>query len=177
MEIFTNGVGSSDVAAMLAATTAMLPQFVNGGDWLDRATLKANFPAGPDYLGKLARVNDVWGSVRTSLICEFDGTTYYWRPQRTDYAVPSTQSSGTINLVPLVSAPATILKSNLVGALNLNLSTVDVWPGCTFDITAPSVLNLNVLQFTGLIGGLTSAILGGSRKMARYDSDGWRIVS
>jgi mRNA-degrading endonuclease HigB of HigAB toxin-antitoxin module len=177
MEINGQAAIDAAVAAAVAAATMGLPKYVNNGEWLTRADLKANFPASNDQLGKLARVLDVWGTVRTTLICEYDGTMYYWRPQRTDYAVGTPQNTGNIALIPLVTAPAIIMKSNLLGAVNLQLSTTDVWPGCTFDITAPSIIGLNLLQFTGLIGGLTSALLGGSRKVARYDSDGWRIVS
>lgn len=145
-----------------ASDIAALPQYVNNGDWLTRAQLKALFPAAAAQLGKLARVSDVWGSVRTSMICEADGATYYWRPQRTDYAVPMTQTSGALALIPLVTAPSLVFKSTLLGNMTLTPTTNDdVWPGCFFDVQAPGGLGLFTFTIGGLVGGLTTTLLGG----------------
>lgn len=156
-------------------TKAEVPNFINGGAFQTVANLLANFPAAVGYRGMYARVSDLWGSVATVMICEYDGTSYYWRPQRTDYAITSTQTSGTMNLVPLVNAPEIALQSTLLGALNLALSTSNVWPGCQFRVRAPASIGLFSLTFTGLIGGLTSTILGGSEKTAVYTAQWWRV--
>lgn len=106
---------------------ASIPTYVNGGAFQTVAELKANFPASAAVIGKLARVTDLWTAVRTTMICEYDGANYYWRPQRTDYAISSSQSSGTMNMIPLITAPNVVLKDTLLGNLTLNLMTVDAW--------------------------------------------------
>lgn len=166
-----------DLSRMVTQTQLnALPTYVNNGMWITRADLKASFPASADTVGKLARVLDVWGTVRTSLICEYDGKNYYWRPQRTDYAVQSAQRNGAVQLVPLITAPTIVFTDSLSGNLELQLSTVDVWPGCRYDVTAPSSLGLFTMSFTGLLGGLSSLLGGGARKQAVYTADGWRIA-
>lgn len=139
------------------------------------AQLVGTYPASATHLGKYARVTDLWGSVDEIMRCSSDGVTYYWRPQRTDYAVTSTATSGTMNLVPLISAPEIALQSTLVGNMTLALSSVNVWPGCQFKVRSPSSIGIFSLQFTGLIGGAVSNILGGSDKTAIYTSAGWRV--
>ncbi|CUX21166.1 hypothetical protein CFBP6626_07155 [Agrobacterium tumefaciens] len=153
---------------------AEVPNFINGGAFQTVANLLANFPAAVGYRGMYARVSDLWGSVQTVMICEYDGTNYYWRPQRTDYAVTSTQTSGTMSLVPLVTAPEIALQTTLVGAMTVTPSNTNVWPGCQFRILAPPNLGVYTLTITGLIGGLTSLILGGGEKTVVYTANGWR---
>lgn len=157
------------------ALKAEVPAFINNGAFQTVANLLANFPPAAQYRGMYARVSDLWGAISTAMVCEYDGTIYYWRPQRTDYAVTSTQTTGTMNLVPLVSAPEIAMQSTLLGAVTLALSSVNVWPGCQFRVRAPASLGIFGLTFTGLIGGLTSSILGGSEKTAVYTAQGWRV--
>lgn len=155
-------------------TKGEVPNFINGGAFQTVANLLANFPAASQYRGMYARVSDLWGTVQTVMICETDGTNYYWRPQRTDYAITSTQTSGTMSLVPLVTAPEIALQSTLLGAMTVTPSNTNVWPGCQFRIRAPSSIGLFSLTLTGLIGGLTSTILGGGDKTVVYTANGWR---
>ncbi|MEH3109023.1 MAG: hypothetical protein PGN22_02830 [Agrobacterium cavarae] len=155
-------------------TKAEVPNFINGGAFQTVANLLANFPAASQYRGMYARVSDLWGNVSTVMICEFDGTTYYWRPQRTDYSVTSAQTSGAISLVPLVTPPITTMQATLLGNVTVTPSNTNVWPGCTFKLFAPSNLGVFSITFTGLIGGLTSTLLGGSTKEITYTSAGWR---
>jgi hypothetical protein len=75
-------------------TRAEVPNFINGGAFQTVSDLLANFAPSSQYRGMYARVSDLWGSVSTAMICEYDGTNYYWRPQRTDYSVTSTQNIG-----------------------------------------------------------------------------------
>lgn len=157
-------------------TKSEVPNFINGGAFQTVASLLASYPAAAQYKGMYARVSDLWGSVSTVMICESDGVTFYWRPQRTDYAVPSTQTSGTMNLIPLISAPVTVLQSTLIGAMTITPTNTNVWPGCTFVVHAPASLGLFSITITGLIGGLTSAILGGSAKSIVYTSSGWKAA-
>jgi len=157
------------------ASLSQVPNFINNGAFQTVANLLANFPAGSSFLGKYARVSDLWGSVSTVMICEQDaGTgTYYWRPQRTDYAIPSTQTSGTLSLIPMVTAPVINMQSTLLGAVTVTPATTNVWPGCRFEINAPASLGIFSVSFNGLVGGLVQTILGGNRKTLIYSSAGW----
>lgn len=155
-------------------TRAEVPNFLNEGAFQTVASLLANFPASAQYRGMYARVSDLWGSVSTAMICEYDGTNYYWRPQRTDYSVVSTQTSGSVSLIPLLTAPVITMQATLLGNVTVTPSTTNVWPGCTFKIFAPSSLGLFSITFTGLIGGITSTLLGGATKEVTYTSSGWR---
>lgn len=155
-------------------TKAEVPNFINGGAFQTVSNLLTNFPAASQYRGMYARVSDLWGSVSTAMICEYDGTNYYWRPQRTDYSVVSTQTSGSMSLIPLVTAPVTVLNATLLGNVNVTPTTTNVWPGCQFEIYAPSNLGLFAINITGLLGGVTSTLLGGSSKTVTYTASGWR---
>lgn len=177
-----SGYASAASVALLAQNMsdsfAAVPQYVGAGVRMTVAQMKANFPAAAATLGKLCKVSDLWGSVATTMVCEQDTTGsigYYWRPQRTDYATAtSTATGGSMTLTPLVNAPSIIFKAALVSALTLNLATTDVWPGCRFEITAPSSLGLNLFTIAGLLGGLTTTLLGGAKKTAIYTtSNGW----
>lgn len=155
-------------------TRAEVPNFINGGAFQTVANLLTNFPAASQYRGMYARVSDLWGSVSTAMICEYDGTNYYWRPQRTDYSVVSTQTSGSMSLIPLVTAPVTVLNATLLGNVSITPTTTNVWPGCEFEIYSPSNLGLFGVNITGLLGGVTSVLLGGSAKKITYTAAGWR---
>ncbi len=155
-------------------TRPEVPNFINGGAFLTVSDLLTSFAPSSQYRGMYARVSDLWGSVSTAMICEYDGTNYYWRPQRTDYSITSTQTSGSLSLVPLVTAPVIALQSTLLGGMTITPSVTNVWPGCTFKIHAPASLGIFSITFTGLIGGITSLLLGGSTKEVTYTAQGWR---
>lgn len=149
-------------------------RYVNNGDPLPVATLLSSFSASQTYVGWYAVVSDLWGSVQEVMRCSYDGNTYYWRPQRTDYAVASTQTSGAMSLVPLVSAPIIALQSTLLGNMTVTPTTTNVWPGCTFTIQAPSGLGIFSLSVSGLVGGLVGTLLGGSTRTITYTASGWK---
>lgn len=142
---------------------------------MTRAQLKANYPAGPDYVGRYARVSDLWSSVDEVMRCCFDGVGHYWRPQRTDYAVDMPATSGAISLVPLQTPPTIKFPNTLLGNINITPTSDDVWPGCFFDITAPGTIGLFSFTIGGLVGGLTKLLLGGGNTRITYTrSNGWR---
>ena len=158
--------------AIMAATT---PQFVGGSSaFQTRAQLLAGYPCNSVQLGYLAHVSDVYGSVASTLVCETDGNTYYWRPQRADYSVVSTQTTGTLTLTPLTSAPIIYLSSTPTGTVGIALSTTNAWPGATFHIYAPASITLNGINITGLIGGGTVPLLQGTDKIVTYTTSGWK---
>lgn len=152
--------------------------FVNSGGEQSVADLLANFPANAANQFKYARVSDLWGSVRTIMICERDASGYYWRPQRTDYApAPVPMTTGTMTLLPLVTAPVINLTGTLLGNISVTPSAVNAWPGATFTVTSNSVLGLFGINLTGLVGGGTVPLLsGGIRTLTYFSGTGWKAA-
>lgn len=147
--------------------------FVNSGAYQTVAQLLANYPAGVATLGMYGRVNDLWGGVRSVMVCEYDGTSYYWRPQRTDYAVPTSTATGNISLVPLVTAPVLKMTATLTGNVTITPTSTNVWPGAQFRVITPaSIPVLLGISLTGIIGG-TLPLLAGTEKVMTYTSAGW----
>lgn len=165
--------GSPDLSAYALASQLPPTQFVASGAYMPVADLLANFPANATQLGKYARVNDLWGSVRSVMTCEYDGNTYYWRPQRTDYAVSNTATTGAITLTPLLTAPTVYLTGTLGGNMTITPSATNAWPGAQFEIMSNGILGLFGINITGLLGG-TIPILGGGRKIITFTQAGWR---
>lgn len=172
-----SGVTIDQVQALIAAAPAAI-SFVNGGAEQPVADLLANFPAGAANQFKYARVNDLWGSVRTIMVCERDASGYYWRPQRTDYApAPVAMTGGSMTLTPLVTAPLINLTGTLASAITLTPSNANVWPGATFTVTSNSVLGIFGITIAGLVGGGTVPLLsGGIRTITYFSGTGWKAA-
>lgn len=153
---------------------------VSGTDFVSqvimtRAQLKAQYPAGAAYLGKYARVSDLWTSVDEVMRCSYDGVSYYWRPQRSDYAMDMATASGAMSLIPMQTPPTIKFTATLLGGLTLTPTEDDVWPGCFFDITAPGSLGIFSFTIGGLVGGVTKLLLGGGNTRITYSrGTGWR---
>jgi len=152
--------------------------FVGDGNYMTVADLLATFPASSQYRGNYARVSDLWGGVQTVMICEGDASGYYWRPQRTDYApAPMAMTSGTLSLIPLVTAPVVNLTGTLLGTVNVTPSSANVWPGATFTVSSNSILGLFGINLTGLVGGGTVPLLsGGIRTLTYFSGTGWKAA-
>lgn len=133
-------------------------------NYMHVADLLATYPANATQLGKYARVDDLWGSVRSVMVCEYDGSLYYWRPQRTDYATVNSSTSGTTTLTPLLSSPQIIFTGSLLGNMTVTPSATNAWPGAQFEIINNGVLGIFGINLTGLTGG-TLPILGGGRRI------------
>ena len=157
------------------ALVSQLPptSFVGSGAYMTVASLLSTYPASATYLGQYARVSDLWGSVRSVMTCEYDGTNYYWRPQRTDYAVSNNSTGGAMTLTPLLTAPTVYLTGSLGANMTITPSATNAWPGAQFEILANGVLNLLGINISGLLGG-TLPLLGGGRKIITYTQAGWR---
>lgn len=161
--------------AIMAATT---PQFVGGSTaYIPLATLLASYPCATGTLGMLAHVSDAWGSVATTLVCESGSGLFYWRPQRADYAATIAQTSGTLTLTPLQSAPIIVLSATPTAQVTIALSTTNAWPGAQFHIYAPAIISLNGVNISGLIGGGTVPLVQGSDKVVTFTGSGWRATS
>lgn len=149
------------------------PEFV-APQSMSVASLVSIYPASIDVVGKYAKVNDLWGSVEEIMRCSYDGTNYYWRPQRTDYSVNNSMTNGSLTLFPLATPPSIYMTGTLIGNVTITPSTTNVWPGCRFEVMSPSSLGLNTITFTGLVGGVVTALLGGSSRILEYTSAGWK---
>jgi hypothetical protein len=162
----------------LIASAPSAVAFVNGGNEMSVASLLSTFPAGSAYQFKYARVNDLWGSVRTIMICEQDASGYYWRPQRTDYApAPVSMTGGSMTLTPLVTAPVINLTGTLSSAITLTPANTNVWPGATFTVSSNSVLGVFGISISGLTGGGTVPLLsGGIRTITYFSGTGWKAA-
>lgn len=152
--------------------------FVDGvGGYMPVADLLANFPAAAQFRGKYARVNDLWGTVQTLMICEGDASGFYWRPQRTDYAAPPiAMTTGALSLIPLVTAPFVNLTGTLTGNITITPSVQNVWPGASFTVSSNSVIGaLLGININGLVGGGTVPLLsGGIRTVTYFSGSGWK---
>lgn len=148
--------------------------FVNGGMIQTVSELLANHPAGSGAVGKYARVSDLYGSLDEVMRCRWDGVAYRWVPQRVlDFAKGMAQTSGTITVTPLVTAPVLVLRATLLGNLTVNLSSANAWIGQAQRIRSPALLGLNSLTLGNLLGGVTKTLLGGGDTVAVYTEEGW----
>jgi len=158
--------------------TTSVVQFVDGsGNYMPVADLLTLYPATAAYRGRYARVSDLWGNVQTIMVCEGDASGYYWRPQRTDYApAPVAMTSGSMSLIPLVTAPVINLTGTLTGNVTITPSTQNVWPGAQFTVSSNSVIGaLLGINITGLVGAGTVPLLsGGVRTITYFSGSGWK---
>jgi len=138
------------------------------------AALLATYPAGAAYLGKYARVTDLYGSADEVMRCSSNGSTYYWRPQRSDYAVDMNSTGGAVSLVPLVTAPQIFLTANTLTNMTITPSAVNAYPGQQFTVTMTGVIGaLLGVSLQGLIGS-SVPLLTGATKVLTYTAAGWR---
>lgn len=153
--------------------------FVNAGAYMPVATLLADYPAGVANLGKYGRVSDLWGSVRTVMTCEYDGNTYYWRPQRTDYSVMQAMPASNATLVPLIDPPVAVMGSSgstLLTSYTLTPSVTNAWPGAKFTRRFDGLLGVFSLTVAGLVGGGTVPLVTGQARTFEYTSAGWKAL-
>jgi hypothetical protein len=176
MPSFAPPVDTSQFATQsaLASLAAAIPPtaFVSATP-MTVAEMLATYPASAALLGKYARVTDLYGSADEVMRCSSNGTSYYWRPQRTDYAITSTATSGAITLTPLLSAPQQFFTGTLLGNMTVTPSATNAWPGAQFTLTMNGILGLFSLTVNGLIGS-SVPILTGTTRVFTYTAAGWR---
>lgn len=172
--VYTDAQAVAANAAALASVANATVQFVGSGAFMTQANMRTSYACAATYLGKYARVSDMYGTVSSVAICETDGTSYYWRPQRTDYSAVIPQTSGTITLIPFQTAPVVYLPTTPTGNITVALSTTNVWPGATFHVYAPSTVSVSTITIGNLVGGGTVPLLQGSDKILTYTSSGWK---
>lgn len=157
----------SAIAATIPPTAFVSPTPMTVSDLL------ATYPASAGILGKYAQVTDLYGSANEVMRCSSNGSTYYWRPQRTDYAVNNTTTSGSMILTPLLTAPQQFFTGTLLGNMTATPSATNAWPGAQFTLTMNGILGLFSLNVNGLIGSAVP-ILTGTTRVFTYTSAGWR---
>lgn len=174
-EVNTPGVSAAELAAAIAQSALALPAFLNGGTAMTVNDLLANFPASASTLYKYARVTDLYGQANSIMVCEASAGTYYWRPQRSDFAAQNASTGGALSLTPLVTAPIIFLTGSLVGGMTITPSTANAWPGATFQVISKGALNLFGINISGLIGGGTVPLLTGNMRTVTYIAGaGWQ---
>lgn len=136
------------------------------------ANLIASFPPSPTYMGQYARVSDLYGAVDDIMRCRFDGVAYRWIPQRPSFSATSVATSGTVSIVPLVTAPTLRLTATLLGNMSVVPSSTNAFVGQQQRVIMDGVLGLFTTTITGLIGSNLS-LLGGGAKLIEYGPTGW----
>lgn len=187
----STGVTLTTVTDTVTNAIAGIPpvlQFVGNSNItpITLATLYASYPASSTYNGYYARVSNLFNGTSTSAAggldelvrCRYDVTnaTYSWQPQRPEYNLTSSSTSGTITLTPLVSPPTLRLAGTLIGNLTVTPSTTNAYIGQRFRVIQNSTLGLFTTSITGLIGS-NITLLGNNVQDLEYTITGWMKAS
>jgi hypothetical protein len=138
---------------------------------LSTANLLSTYPPSAAYVGKYARVFDLYGSVDDVLRCRWDGANYRWVPQRADFNM-TTSAAGSVQLVPLVTPPTVRTPATLTGAITFTPSTTNAIIGQRYRVVVTGGLGIYTATISGLIGSNLS-LLGNSFKDIEYAASGW----
>lgn len=169
-------VRQSDLAA---TSTTFIPGFTRLSPGLT-ASLLTTSPCGASIVGQYAVVSDLYSSGTNTatnevMRCGLTGTTYYWRPQRTDFTANVTTTGGTMTVSCLFSPPSIFLNGSLQTNATINLSVTYCWPGAKFEIANNLTLNLLGLTVTGLTGGVTKVMGASAHYTFEFDGTGWQF--
>ena len=141
------------------------------------ARMLADYPASAGNLGKYARVTDLYGGVDEILRCRYDGVAYRWVPQRENFNVGVSATTGVFTIRPLLVAPTIRFTSTLTGNVNAALSPDNAYVGQRQRIIAPTSLGLSTMMVSGLLGAGTVPLLQGGVKDFEYSKDGWFLAT
>lgn len=119
-----------------------------------------------------ARVSDLYGSVDDIMRCRFDGLNYRWIPQRPFFTAVNTATSGTVNIIPLVTPPTLRLTGTLLGNMSITPTTTNAFVGQQQRVIMDGVLGVFAATITGLIGS-NLTLLGGGSRVIEYGPTGW----
>lgn len=171
-EISTTGLSTSDVLTLIAqnATTS----FVGGTNTTPTTVndLLTTYPPSAAYLGKYARVTDLFGSVDDIMRCRFDGSNYRWIPQRPNFNATMAATGGSMQILPLVTPPTFRLTGTLLGNLSITPSATNAYVGMQYRVIQNSTLGLFTTAITGLIGS-NLTLAGNSTQILEYGPTGW----
>lgn len=153
--------GSGNIAI---ATTNFVSGFTSASPGLI-ANLLSTAACNSARLASYAVVSDLYnGATNTNevLRCGLSGTTYYWRPQRTDFAATQAFTGGALALTPFVSPPVMYLTGITTTNGTITPSATNAYPGEQFTVVETGTIGaLLSLQVTGLIGSVLNFLTGG----------------
>lgn len=182
--IFLIGLGCGQAQAQVAVSAGDPPVVVTpyeGGCLTTSPCTVANVlsgsPCQAGRVGHYAVVSDLYsGTSNTNevLRCTLSGSTYYWRPQRTDFAGSVATTGGTVTYTCFVTPPTMFTSGTLLSNATLTLATTNCWPGATFTIANGNTLGIFGVTVTGLVGGLTKTLGLGGVGVFTYDGTVWR---
>lgn len=139
------------------------------------ANLLSNFPASTSYVGKYARVTDLWGSVSGVMRCSYNGRIYWWAATDSEEFAVRQQSAPSTGTMQPLTIPQLIQWTGtgpgLGVTVNVTIGLAGAYPGMVKEFS--NQLNtflggLNILG-TGLGSGLAS-LLGSSKRIACIDN-------
>jgi len=165
------GVTAAQVAAMIAQS-AGAGYVASPTTTMTVADLMTNFPPAANYVNQYARVSDLYGSVDDIMRCRFDGVNYRWVPQRPFFTAVTASTSGSVSIIPLVTAPTLRLTGNLLGNINVTPIATNAFIGQQQRVIQEGTLGLFTTTITGLIGS-NITLLGGNTKLLEYGPTGW----
>ncbi len=148
------------------------------------AQLHANFPPGPDYLGKFCQVSDLWGAgIRGNMRCGYNGRIYYWEATTQPQLITSVPMTGDMTLQPMSSSPIVeFTGSVLLGVTRtITLGTQFAFPGQPKEIKLGLSSLVGNIVIAGLgLGSGVAGVLGATPKFVCIDTGSaleWRRVN
>lgn len=166
------GVTTASMNAAIAAALATIPTTFVTSTPMTVANLISTYPPSATYSGLYARVTDLYGSVDDIMRCRYDGTNYRWVPQREAFSGTTAATSGSVNIVPLVTPPTLVVTGTLLGNISFTPSTTNAYIGQRQRIYMTGILGLFTATITGLLGS-NLTLLGNTYKDIEYRSGGW----
>jgi hypothetical protein len=163
---------ASDLAAIANKVNNPIIKYVASGAVMTLADLMATYPASSSLVDQFAIVSDLYGSVRETVRCRFDGTNYRWVPQREAYSGTTAVTTGTVNILPLITPPTLRATGTLTGNVSFTPSVVNAYVGMRQRIVVNGALGVFVPTITGLLGS-NITLLGGNSRTIEYGPTGW----
>lgn len=160
-----------------------IPQTFVNQDIITLAQLMAQYPAGPTYRGKYARVSDLWGAVDGVMRCGYNGRIFYWEPTTQPQLIGQMPVTGSTTIQPLSSFPILELTGAipLGNTFNVTAGLDYAWPGAIKEFRGSMTSLLGSLNILGTgIGSTLAMALGGNRRIGCYDNGSalvWRQLN
>lgn len=148
------------------------------------AQLHANFPPGPDHLGKFCQVSDLWGAgIRGNMRCGSNGRIYYWEATTQPQLITSVPLTADMTLQPLTSSPIVEMTGSVLLDVTrtITLGTQFAFPGQPKEIKLglSSLVGNVVIAGLGLGSGV-AGVLGATPKFVCFDTGSaleWKRVN
>jgi hypothetical protein len=172
-----NGTTPNGAGALTIDTLQFVTGFTRSSPGLV-ANLLSAAPCNSSRAGFYAVVQDLYSSAAATnevLRCGSSGSTFYWRPQRTDYVANVTLANGTMTFSCLLNAPTTFFNGGgTTGNLAITLSPTGCWPGAQAVFANDATSSLFGITIGGLLGNLTRTLGLNGRQTFFFDGSAWR---